>query len=66
MKYKVCPLLVQSNTNVSLNIKGQSWTQTWFSDCLEEKCAAYHDGFCNTFRNTVVSNEEVAGYGKDD
>jgi len=59
MSRKVCPLLVQSETNPSLTMKGQSWTRTYFTECLGEKCAAYHsqDNFCEKFRERVDMKE---------
>lgn len=59
MKRKGCPLLVQSDTNPSLTMTGQSWTRTYFLECLGEKCAAYHaqDGFCEKFQETVTVEE---------
>lgn len=55
MKRKGCPLLVQSDTNPSLTVSNQSFTRTWFLECLGEKCAAYHeqDGFCGKFGGRV-------------
>lgn len=55
MKRKACPLLVQSDTNPSLTMAGQSWTRTYFLECLGEKCAAYHpSGFCERFKEVVI------------
>lgn len=60
MKRKGCPLLVQSDTNPSLTMRGQSWTRTYLLECPGEKCAAYSvpDGFCKKFHHTVVLREE--------
>lgn len=58
-KRKACPLLVQSDTNQSLTIQGESYTRTYFLECLGEKCAAYHiqDGFCEKFQGIVNMRE---------
>lgn len=60
MKRKGCPLLIQSDTNPSMTVQGQSWTRTYMLQCVGEKCAAYHtqDGFCERFQGTVVLREE--------
>lgn len=52
---KSCPLLVQSDTQPSMCISGESHTRTYFLRCLGENCAAYHaqDGFCERFNSTV-------------
>lgn len=62
MKRKACPLLIQSDTNQSLTMAGQSWTRTYFLECLGEKCGAYHseDGFCEKFQG-IVTVKEAAG-----
>ncbi len=59
MKRKVCPLLVLSDTDQSLTMAGQSWTRTYFLECLGEKCAAYQwqDGFCEKFQGIVTVKE---------
>lgn len=59
MKRKGCPLLVQSETNPSMTVKGQSWTTTYFLECIGEKCAAYHsqDGFCKKFQEKVRKSD---------
>ncbi len=59
MERKGCPLLVQSDTTPSLTMTGQSWTRTYFLECLGEKCAAYHaqDGFCKKFQGRVTAKE---------
>lgn len=50
MKRKLCPLLVQSATNPSMTMEGQSWTQTYFAECIGDKCVAYRwDGQCHRF-----------------
>ena len=60
---KVCPLLVQSETNPSYAIAGQSYTRTWFSECLGIKCGGFAGGFCNRLDTHVLeksdSNMEV-------
>lgn len=60
-KRKACPLLVQSDTNLSMTVSGQSWTRTYFLECLGRKCAAYRAGYgCLRFDdNPVDLNEEV-------
>ena len=50
---KCCPLLVQSETNPSMTVAGQSWTRTWFTECIGEKCAAYQGGLCDKFQTNV-------------
>lgn len=59
MKRKACPLLVQSDTNLSMTIGGQSWTRTYFLRCIGEECAAYHtqDGFCEKWQNSTGLKE---------
>lgn len=57
MKRKVCPLLIQSDTNPSFRVEGQSWTRTYFLECLGNKCAAYHDYFCNRWETSVRLKE---------
>lgn len=59
MKRKGCPLLIQSDTNQSLAMAGQSYTRTYFLECLGEKCAAYRsqDGFCEKFQEIVILKE---------
>lgn len=42
-KRKACPLLIQSDTNPSLTMAGQSWTRTFFIECLGPKCAAWDE-----------------------
>ena len=59
MKRKGCPLLIQSDTNPSMTVTGQSWTRTYFLECLGEKCAAYniaHD-ICERFYTNVKMKE---------
>lgn len=54
MKRKGCPLLIQSDTNPSLTMSGQSWTRTYMLECVGEKCAAYwENGYCETFKKNV-------------
>ncbi len=61
MKRKGCPLLVQSDTSASLTVQGQSYTRTYFLECLGEKCAAYRwqGEFCEKFQGTVSLKEKV-------
>lgn len=68
MKRKACPLLVQSDTNRSLTVEGQSWRRTYFLECLGEKCAAYHhqDGFCEKFQGTVNVKEAALKGGDEE
>lgn len=54
MKRKACPMLVQSETNPSYTIEGQSWTRTYFLECLGEKCAAYHGNSCDIWERSVL------------
>lgn len=63
MKRKVCPLLMQSNTEPSLTIQGASYTRTFFLECLGDKCAAYisQGGFCEKFQSTVKMREAEEG-----
>ena len=58
MKYKGCPLLIQSDTNPSLTKQGQSWTRTYMLECVGEKCIAYQDGYCKKFCGPVELEEE--------
>ena len=61
---KGCPLLVQSDTNKSLTVSGQSWTRTYFLECLGEKCAAYRRGYgCLKFDDNPVDLKEGDGNG---
>lgn len=53
MKRKGCPLLIQSDTNPSLTMQGQSWTRTYMLQCVGEKCVAYQDGYCKKFCGTT-------------
>ncbi len=56
---KGCPLLVQSDTNQSCTVSGQSWTRTYFLECLGERCAAYRAGFgCLKFDDNPVDLKE--------
>ena len=56
---KACPLLVQSDTNQSCTVSGQSWTRTYFLECLGERCAAYRAGFgCLKFDDNPVDLKE--------
>ena len=59
MKRKLCPLLVQADTNPSMTIEGKSWTQTYFWECLGEECAAYNvDHYiCERFYTNVKKAE---------
>ena len=67
MKRKGCPLLVQSETNPSLTMKGQSWTRTYMLECIGEKCAAYNAAHstCERFYTTVTETEALKD-GKGD
>lgn len=60
-KRKACPLLVQSDTNPSMTVNGQSWTRTYFLECLGDRCAAYHpqDGFCERWQCSVNLKKDV-------
>ena len=55
-KFKVCPLLVQSDTKPSYTMPGESFTRTYFSRCLREMCAAYKQQgcFCEKFQCSVL------------
>ena len=53
MKRKGCPLLIQSDTNLSFTMQWQSWTRTYMLQCVGEKCVAYQDGYCKKFCRTV-------------
>lgn len=56
---KVCPLLVQSDTNPSYTVQGQSWTRTYFLECLGEKCVAYRKELgCLKFDDNPVELKE--------
>ena len=57
LKMKRCPLLIQSETNVSVTVQGESYTRIYFSECIGKHCAAYRDGECNKFNNIVASYE---------
>ena len=56
MKRKLCPLLVQSDTEPSYTVSGASRTRTYLSECLGQRCAAYftQDGFCERFQNKTA------------
>ena len=56
---KVCPLLVQVDTNPSYTIDGQSHTRTWFAKCLGIKCGGYANGFCNRFDTYVLEKSDT-------
>lgn len=57
---------MQSETNPSMTITGQSWTRTWFAECIGEKCAAYQGGLCDKFQTDVTFLEEVQKDGQRD
>lgn len=57
---------MQSETNPSMTITGQSWTRTWFAECIGEKCAAYQGGLCDKFQTDVIFLEEVQKDGETD
>ena len=63
MERKGCPLLIQSDTNPSLTMAGQSWTRTYMLMCVGEKCAAYQGGFCDKFQTDVILKEEAPNNG---
>ena len=66
MEYKACPLLVQSDTNPSLMIQGESHTRTYFLRCIGPKCVACKNGnYCTRFENHVFILEKNNG-GTDD
>ena len=66
MEYKACPLLVQSDTNPSLMIQGESHTRTYFLRCIGPKCVACENGnFCTRFENGVLMPKRENG-GTDD
>lgn len=56
MKRKGCPLLIQSDTNPSMTVSGQSWTRTYMLECIGEKCVAYKRQymFCEKFQTRVI------------
>lgn len=58
MRMKGCPLLVQSDTNQSMMIEGESYTRTYMLRCVGNNCAAYQDGFCGKFKTDVIVPEE--------
>ena len=52
---KACPLLVQVDTNLSCTVSGQSWTRTYFLECIGERRAAYRAGYgCLKFDDNPV------------
>ena len=67
MRRKICPFLVQSDTTPSLTMQGESWTRTYFMECLGESCAAYdkRNGVCEMWKR-VVRAEEVEEDGAAD
>ena len=64
MKRKGCPLLIQSDTNHSLTMQGQSWTRTYMLECIGEKCAAYQGGVCAKFDTNLILKEKEAVDGE--
>lgn len=50
IKRKACPLLVQSDTSPSLTVPGESYTRTFFLECLGGQCAAFVSGRCKRFK----------------
>lgn len=66
MNRKGCPLLIQSDTNPSMTVNGQSWTRTYMLRCVGQQCAAYQDGFCRKFQTAVNLGEEALKDGKGD
>ena len=61
MNRKLCPLLIESEVKPSLTIEGQSWTRTYFSECIGEKCAAYNEAHdtCEKFYTNVKGMEAM-------
>lgn len=61
MKRKGCPLLIQSDTQPSWTVYGESHTHSYMLQCIGEKCAAYgtQDGFCERFQHSTALSEEV-------
>lgn len=59
--------MIQSDTNPSMTVQGQSYTRTYMLECIGEKCAAYNEahGTCERFY-TNVKRTEVLKDGKGD
>lgn len=55
LEMKWCPLLIQSETDLSA--RGETYTRTYFSTCIGKYCAAYIDGECKKFNNIVAFYE---------
>lgn len=60
LKPKLCPLLVQGRTDISLTIRGESRTYSYFAECVKEYCAAFVDGECRRFNNKEMYYEAEA------
>lgn len=58
--------MVQSDTNQSLTVEGQSGTRSYFLECLGKLCAAYRDGDCMKFDGITVDITEEAEHGTTD
>lgn len=68
IKRKGCPLLVQSDTNPSLTVRGQSWTRAYMLPCIGSKCAAFCvkkglRGYCKQFDTYLATYDNVEESG---
>lgn len=57
IEHKACPLLVNSESQPSATVPGESLTFSYFRDCLANRCAAYRSGFCERFKTVVDTLE---------
>lgn len=53
MMLKKCPLLIQSNTILSMTVQGESHTISYMSQCIGNECAAYVNGDCHRFGGVI-------------
>lgn len=56
---KACPLLVRIDTHPSMTIEGETFTRSYFADCLLEGCAAYVGGKCRRFDPFVYAEDDL-------
>jgi hypothetical protein len=64
---KGCPLLIQSDTNPSWTVAGETHTRTYFLQCIGEKCVAFEAESCKQFHTSTILKEPLKdGGGEDD
>lgn len=50
---KGCPLLAMREEHKAIAIGQGDCTVSYLMSCLEDKCIAYKNGYCNYFNNSV-------------